>query len=365
MLRRPGPLAFAILGWTALGVLFALPQLRDNAAWMSALQSSIASWWAWGLVSALIAAADRRLPFTDRQIGLRLFTHIPIGIALTVLYSYLAAALNATIGPGSFSQVLSSKLLRQGLQGMMLWSLLVYWLILGGYLAKQYYERYVSAQLRNERLERLSTEARMHALRLQLDPHFLFNALNTISSQVETDPRLARSMIEHLGDLLRLNLESNPLQMVPLEDELAFLEHYLAIQRIRFGDRLRLEKRIDDRVRHALLPSMTIQPLVENAIRHGISSRASGGLVRVLAGCDANNLTIQIEDDGVGLPEDWDRYPREGHGLSITRQRLAGFYPEASSHFSLRARDGGGVLAELRIPLAFESIPSLSVPSPS
>lgn len=356
MLRRPGILALAVLGWTALGVLFALPQLREDSNWVPALKASIGSWWAWGLISILIAAVDRRLPFTHRQIGLRLLCHIPIGFILTVLYAYLAAALNAMLNAGPYEHLFSWKLLRQGLQGMMLWSLLVYWLILGGYLAKDYYKRYLSSELRNERLERLSTEARMHALRLQLDPHFLFNALNTISSQVESDPRLARDMIEHLGDLLRLNLDSNPTQQVPLADELAFLEHYLAIQRIRFGERLRFEQVIDERTRYALLPSMTIQPLVENAIRHGISRRASGGLVRVVSTCDANNLTILVEDDGLGLPPDWAQQPQEGHGLSITRQRLAGFYPDGSAAFRIRPRAGGGVEAELRIPLVFAPV---------
>ncbi len=118
---------------------------------------------------------------------------------------------------------------------------------------------------------------------MQLDPHFLFNALNTISSQVERDPRLARSMIEHLGDLLRLSLESRDREEIPLAEELAFLDHYLAIQRIRFGDKLKIEIRIDPEVLYAPVPCLFIQPLVENAIRHGISRRASGGTVIVSA----------------------------------------------------------------------------------
>ena len=168
----------------------------------------------------------------------------------------------------------------------------------------------------------------MHALRLQLDPHFLFNALNTISSQLEADPRLARAMIEHLGDLLRLSLAINQQQQVPLADELAFLDHYLAIQRIRFGDRLRFEQSIDEAARDAMVPSMTIQPLVENAIRHGISPRASGGGVRLIADCHADNLRISVEDDGVGLPPNWPQ----------SHTRRAGPVSHAPAHRGLLSR---------------------------
>jgi two-component system, LytTR family, sensor kinase len=130
---------------------------------------------------------------------------------------------------------------------------------------------------------------------LQIDPHFLFNALNAISSEVEADPASARSMIEQLGNLLRLTLDTNDRQRVPLFEELSFLDDYLAIQRIRFGDRLRFEQVIDEDVRHVLVPSMTIQPLVENSIHHGLSQRARGGLFRVAAGrSDEQHIRITV-----------------------------------------------------------------------
>jgi len=357
--RRIRTLAISFLGWTAMGYLFALPRWTGSGGWQqpeNILRASLAEWWSWGLVTVLILAIDRRLPLTDRQIGWRILCHVPLSVLLTIVFAYTAAFLRAVLGVGKLAMVADPKILIQGLQGMLLWSLLVYWLILGGWLAKQYYQRYISSELRMERLERLSVEARMHALRLQLDPHFLFNALNTISSQVEADPRLARAMIEHLGDLLRMSLENNQQQHVPLARELAFLDHYLAIQRIRFGDRLRFEQTIDEGARQALVPSMIIQPLVENAIRHGLSPRASGGTVRVLAQRRGGELWIRVEDDGVGLPADWaQRAPDSGGlGLSITRQRLEGGYPGGSSSFEVRPRHGGGgVEVEIRIPLSY------------
>lgn len=343
----------AIVGWTLLGFLFAAPAFGTGALWLQALKNSLAQWWSWGIVSLLIVAADRRLPFSERRIGSRLLCHIPICIVITTAYAYIFAALRVVMGTGSFADAASLQILINNFKGGMLWSLLVYWLILGAWLTKQYYSRFLTSELRMERLERLNSEARLHALRLQLDPHFLFNALNTISSQVEADPRLARAMIEHLGDLLRLSLEINQQQHVPLVDELAFLDHYLSIQRIRFGERLHFEQFVAEDAKFAMVPSMTIQPLVENAIRHGVSPRASGGTVRVEAICRADSLWIRVEDDGVGLPTDWVKHPTEGLGLSVTRQRLNGFYPDGQSSFEIRPRVGGGVEVELQMPLSY------------
>lgn len=349
-------IVLAISGWTVLGLLFSAPAAGMGDNWPIVFKNSLAQWWSWGIVSVLIMEANRRLPFSERRIVSRLLCHLPLSLVLTSLYAYVFAGMRAMFGTGSFADVATFQLLITGFRGGILWSLLVYWLILGGLLTKQYYSRFLTSELRMERLERLTSEARLHALRLQLDPHFLFNALNTISSQVEADPKLARAMIEHLGDLLRLSLDINQQQHVPLVSELEFLEHYLSIQQIRFGDRLRFEQCVEEDAKYALVPSMTIQPLVENAIRHGISPRASGGTVRVVALHRESSLWIRVEDDGIGLPPDWAAHPAEGLGLSITRQRLHGFYPDGQSSFELRPRAGGGAEAELRIPLSYAPI---------
>jgi two-component system, LytTR family, sensor kinase len=223
--------------------------------------------------------------------------------------------------------------------------------ILGGVQAYQYYTRYVNSELRLERLEHSFSEARLNALRMQLDPHFLFNALNTISSNVERDPKLTRRMIEHLGDLLRMSLESKDRQEVPLAEELAFLEHYLEIQKIRFGDQLRVVIDVAPEVKYAAVPSMFIQPLVENAIRHGISRRASGGTIVVRAKPLADRLEIRVIDDGVGLPLGWKIEEAEGLGLSITRQRIAGLHPNGASRFVVRNRKEGGTEVDVSLPL--------------
>jgi LytS/YehU family sensor histidine kinase len=237
--------------------------------------------------------------------------------------------------------------------GWQIWCWLIYWIILGGIQAYHYYQRYMNSELRLERLEHSFSEARLNALRMQLDPHFLFNALNTISSQVERSPRLARNMIEHLGDLLRLSLDARDRQEIPLAEELAFLDHYLAIQKIRFAENLRIEIQVSPEVKYALVPCLIVQPLVENAIRHGISSRASGGTVTVIAERGPNQVEIRVADDGVGLPPGWTLETSAGMGLSVTRERIVGLHPDGNSRFSVGPRAGGGTEVEISLPLRF------------
>jgi signal transduction histidine kinase len=350
---RIRPILLGFLGWSAIGLVFSIPGIRTDDRWGRPLLLSFVQWWSWGLIALLIVQFDRRLPFTDLQIGRRLLAHIPGSLVLTSLCLYVQAGLKALLGLGAIQAVLDPGVLLQSVNsGMFLWVWIIYWMILGAWLAKQYQERFRWSELQRERTERLSTQAQLRSLRLQIDPHFLFNALNAISSEVEADPVSARNMIEHLGNLLRLTLDSNDRQLVPLFEELSFLDHYLAIQRIRFGDRLRFEQVIDEDVRHVLVPSMTIQPLVENSIRHGLSQRARGGLVRVAARrSDDQHIRITVEDDGVGLPADWIPGKSLGLGLSITAQRLAALYPRQNSVFDVRRRAGGGTEVELRLPI--------------
>lgn len=317
------------------------------------LPPSVAQWWSWGLLTPLILAFDRWLPLTDKQLARRIFAQLLPSLLFTAAYVYIFAAVRAALGIGPWNALLNTRILAGALQTMFLWSWLVYWLILGGGQVFRYYERYLSSELRVERLERSFSEARLNALRMQLDPHFLFNALNTISSQVERDPKLARNMIEHLGDLLRLSLESKDRQEVPLAEEIAFLDHYLAIQKIRFGDHLKIEMRIEPEVKYASVPCLFIQPLVENAIRHGISKRSGGGRVVITAQRMEGRLAIRVIDNGVGLPPEWTMETSAGLGLPVTRERIAGLHPNGASHFAVKRGDEGGTEVEISLPLRF------------
>jgi len=340
----------AALGWTALGLVFALPSIAAGGNWWPRLLGSFAQWWSWGLLAPLIVWADRRLPLSDRQLPRRILVHLILSVPVTAVYMYLLAAVTALAGVGPWSAAYDPQTLLNALRGMFLWSWLVYWLILGAWQAHQYYERYLSSELRMERLERRFTEARLNALRMQLDPHFLFNALNTISAQVERDPRMARTMIERLGDLLRRSLDLRDKEEIPLAEELAFLDHYLAIQRIRFGNRLKVDIDVDPAVRYTPVPCLLLQPLVENAIRHGLSPRASGGTILVSVCAIDRLLQISVADDGVGLPAGWSLESSPGIGLSLTRDRILGLYPGVG-RLVVRPRTGGGTEASVTLPL--------------
>lgn len=351
MKKRWGRMVLAALAWTILGCVFALPGLSAGGDWRHALLLSLTLWWSWGIVTPLILWVDRKIPVSNRQFMLRAMAHLIPSLLVTGLYVYVLGASRAAVGFDEWKGLLGIGLLIDSLRGLFVWNWLIYWLILGAWQAYHYFDRYITGELRLERLEKNLSEARLNALRMQLEPHFLFNALNTISSQLERDPKLARAMIEHLGDLLRLSLESKEKQEVPLAEEMAFLEHYLAIQKIRFGDHLRIETHIDPEVKYASVPFLFVQPLVENAIRHGVSRRGSGGTVIVSAQRAEDRLDIRVLDDGVGLPAGWTLENSGGVGLSVTRQRVAGLYPDGESCFAVNRRATGGTEVKISFPL--------------
>ncbi|HXJ42345.1 MAG TPA: histidine kinase [Bryobacteraceae bacterium] len=340
----------AILLWSALGALFALPGL-SSSSWSRTLLGSLAQWWSWGLITPLIFWTDARLPFKEKQLGMRILAHLLASVPLTLLYFYVVIAVSVLLGLAKWS-ALAHPLSLLNPFGL-LWSWVVYWVIFGVIQTFRYYDHYRASELRLERTERSLSQARLNSLRMQLDPHFLFNALNTVSSQVERNPKLARTMIEHLGDLLRLSLDARDRQEIPLAEELAFLDHYVAIQKIRFEENLRIEIQVTPEVKYALVPCLILQPLVENAIRHGISRRASGGTVTVIAQHGPDQLEIRVADDGVGLPTGWTLETSSGMGLSVTRERILGLHPDGNSSFSVRPRIGGGTEVEISLPLRF------------
>ncbi|HYH81808.1 MAG TPA: histidine kinase, partial [Longimicrobium sp.] len=193
------------------------------------------------------------------------------------------------------------------------------------------------------------SEARLQALKMQLQPHFLFNALNAISTLIHRDPEAADQMLASLAAFLRHTLATAEAQEVPLAEELRFLELYLEIEQVRFGDRLQVAMRVERGARQALVPHLILQPLVENAIRHGIATLVGGGRVEISARRDGDHLRLRVRDNGVGLAATRDSDRVEGVGLASTRGRLDQLYG-ASHQFTLSEPEGGGTLADLRIP---------------
>jgi two-component sensor histidine kinase len=200
--------------------------------------------------------------------------------------------------------------------------------------------------LREERLKRLLTEAELKALRTQVDPHFLFNTLNTIADLISTNPVQAERMTERLAECFRYALAKHSRDLSTLDEELDFARHYLEIEQVRFGDRLRVHLSRGDATGFEAVPSLLLQPLLENAIRHGLAPVREGGCVSVHAHREGERLHLRIEDDGVGLRAD----RRTGVGLRNVQERLRTLYAHAAE-FLIGERPGGGTLIRIVIPL--------------
>lgn len=204
------------------------------------------------------------------------------------------------------------------------------------------------------RAEALAARAQMQALRAQLQPHFLFNALHSVAALIRHDPDAAEKAVERLGDLLRYALDQRGDERVRLEDEWSFTRHYLALERLRFGDRLDVHEDLDARALDVRVPPFSLQPLVENAIRHGIAPRPGPGRLcisaRYINEQPGDRLMIEVRDDGLGC--DLDRAPPSdsGHGLSTLRKRCAAYYGDRAT-LVLESSAGAGFSARLTLPV--------------
>ena len=223
----------------------------------------------------------------------------------------------------------------------------VFWGLVGVAHALRFYERAKAREQREVELEARLAQARLQALRMQLNPHFLFNTLNSIASLVHEQPQ-AEAMIEALSDLLRLTLSGFHRSEVTLREELHFLERYLLIEQIRFGDRLRLEKQIDIAALEDLVPILILQPLVENAVRHGIETQIAPGVIRIVAEQSGDTLNLSVEDNGLGLSAS-NGVLEEGIGLSNTRSRLKELYG-GRALLELHPGDPKGFTARIQLP---------------
>jgi sensor histidine kinase YesM len=242
---------------------------------------------------------------------------------------------------------------------MILNHFIIYIGVLSAGFARDYFLRYrtrerETARLQSEtaRLEAQLAEARLSALNAQLNPHFLFNTLHAISSLVERDPRGVRRMIARLSELLRYTLNGGNENEVVLAQEIAFLERYLEIMQIRFQGQLEIEVQLGDDARNALVPSLILQPLVENAVKHGVDKISERGKIRIQARREADRLVLTVSDNGPGpsnIPNSGEGQGEHGVGLDNIRQRLDQLYGSAQS-LSLEKSPSGGTIAQIVMP---------------
>ena len=222
----------------------------------------------------------------------------------------------------------------------------IYWIIVSITHALMYYRRAQERERKAVELEARLADAKLDALRMQLHPHFLFNTLNAISTLVHKDPHAADEMIANLSELLRATLDAEG-QEIPLRQELGLLERYLEIQQARFGDRLKIEKHINAAALDGLVPTLILQPLVENAIRHGIEPQTSPGLVVIEAQRKDGLLQLSVADNGAGMQKPTGK--PSGIGLANTKARIEELYGD-SAHLILNSKSGEGFSVQIEIP---------------
>jgi two-component system, LytTR family, sensor kinase len=287
-------------------------------------------------IPALLAPVIMSWATSDQLGGKRWYVQVPVHVAGALAYSVVQTAAIMALKATLLSQTGMSEHFR-GWWSVTLeyylrqldWLLMTYLFLVGLAHALAYRRESEARALNSAQLETRLVEAQLQALQRQLHPHFLFNTLNTISGLIHTDAAAADTMIDRLGDLLRMTLHTSIAQQVPLKDELDVLKKYLEIEQTRFGNRLRVSMRIPPETLDALVPNLLLQPLVENAIRHGIAPNARAGWIEIHSDRTDDHLTIQIRDSGDGLPPDRLMALNRGVGLENTRARLEHLYPSA------------------------------------
>jgi two-component system, LytTR family, sensor kinase len=337
-----------LVGWTVFGLLMSIPHVLRGFDWPNVINKLI-EYWAWALLTPAILYVDRRLARFDSRPLLHTGIFLLFSAPFSLVHVYLTAVLLYPDTQIWWNPLRSPEFVTYYFLG----GWLVSFAIIGALEALRYYRSFLAGRMALERVEKRLLESHLNTLRMQLEPHFLFNALNAISSEVISNPELARDMIEDLGALLRLSLDYKDNQEIPLSQEMVLLEHYLAIQRVRFGDRIRTETHVETEALNALVPCMLLQPIVENAIRHGLGKRAAGGCVAISAVRKSDILEVRVSDDGVGLPHGCDIENAKGLGVRATRERLTGLYPKIATPFEINNGTVAGVDVIMRIPLRF------------
>ena len=341
--------------WTGLGVFFASQLVLAGLPWSVALAFSMPRWYSWGVLTPAIFWIDRRL-FAGHTLRARVAWHVPLGIAwttLAIILRLVSRPLRGSPWPPNIAGFFIERFY---------WDLLIYAVIAGVSIARDY-----AAQVRQREhqahqlalqtadLERRLVEARLQSLRAQLHPHFLFNALNTISAFTETNPQAARRLMGQLGDLLRASLTHASRPLVTLGEELTFLDDYLSIESARFEGRLMVSVQADDHLLDVMVPSFLLQPIVENAIRHGVAPRLSGGRVEVSATRSDTGLLLRVRDNGVGLPQDWTLEQDAGVGLRNVASRLEHLYG-GRELLRITSVASGGVEVQLDLPVRVTAV---------
>ena len=351
LLRITGIGAF----WTLVGLAFASQfylsstLIGRSVTWGQALSYSLGDWYVWAVLSLPILVLARRFPADGQHPWRTAAIHLAMALVFSMIYVALRSAVGVVHGRVIAEPVAFAEVFRPLLVKTFPFNLLVYGVIISISHAIEYYRRYHERTVHALELEKHLAEARLQALLRQLKPHFLFNTLNGIASLMHTDVDAADRMLVRLGELLRITMSHPGQPLTRLADEIAFIEKYLEIERIRFRDRLDVSIDADSDVLEGQVPSLILQPLVENAIRHGVEPHARPGLIEIAARRGQDGIELTVRDNGGGVPGGG--FVREGIGVANTRERLRELYGDRH-HFELLNHPEGGLLVRLVIPQA-------------
>lgn len=340
-------LSWTFTQWTGLSRWTLLPAGPQHT-YVNLLGVNLATWLGWGLLAPVVFTLGRRLPFRRARWAGPLAAHVALSIAVTAAHGVLVTTVRVGLQSASGLQpAWALSVVEHFLRSVDL-HVPVYWGLIGLQHAVDYCRDVHASDVRAAHIETRLVEAQLQALHRQVHPHFLFNTLHAISALVHANPDKADLMIERLSDMLRVTLGSAVRHVVSLREELEFLQAYIELEQINLGERLRVDVRIDAAAYDALVPTLLLQPLAENAVRHGLARRASGGTMWITAAAEGEVLVITVADDGVGLG----RGARPGHGVGTanTRARLDALYGAAAS-LSIAARPGGGTEVVVRLPV--------------
>jgi signal transduction histidine kinase len=342
--------------WALLTVVFGFQLYWGGyAPWPTAFWLEAVHWLAWGIVAPLVVWLCRRL-YGGEHTWQRYAIGLSLGlIVISILQPAIIQAIVfakdtvqwwlalADAPPGSFLPALHRSALR-----IFGYNLPIYGALILAWHAMTYYRELRDRQVKAMQLEALLHQAQLQTLRSQLNPHFLFNALHSIAELVHANPKLAEQLILRLGDLLRQVLRSSTEQEVALADELDFIKGYVEIERMRLGDRLQVTWEIAPEALPIKVPSLILQPLVENAILHGVAPIAQPGALVIRAARDDQSLHLQVRDTGPGLPEETKPH-RLGIGLSNTQARLHRLY---GSRQRFELLNDNGLVVKIQIPVS-------------
>jgi signal transduction histidine kinase len=345
-------LAFVLAGQAYLLVYSAIQARSDLAGVQPSLAlselflNSLAECVIWACLTIVILWLGTRFPFGQGHLFRNLMIHLAACLVCAFVQTYLAVLICEIVRVELPKPTISGNVLFYYVVAKLNNNIFFYWAILAVSHILRYYRQFRDRELRSSQLEARLAETRLQILKMQLHPHFLFNTLNAISALIHQDVELADRMIARLGDLLRATLESASLQEVAFRQELDFIEPYLEIEKARLGPRLTVQMAIDPAALDASVPNLILQPLVENAIRHGVAPRAEPGRIEISARRDNGFLHLGVHDDGPGIAG---TPPAEGIGLGNTRARLSQLYG-TNHRLELTSGPQGGLCVDIAIP---------------